>query len=205
MSANYGARRSYNGGPYPTYHEGVDFSAYAGTPVMAPAAGTVALAEPLTVRGGAVILDHGLGVYTGYYHLSAIHATVGQQVQPGDVLGEAGMKFWPFDRQPCPLGLAHQRRLGGRRGVAGAGVGLLVAGRLRCGMRRPHTHPMTRGDCQEGTRRAQRKHRGRRAFTESTEMKRGFPCELTGFSVCSVCFAFPPRLLRDSRVPAIRN
>ncbi len=90
ISANYGARRSYNGGPYLSYHEGVDYSAYAGTPVFAPAAGTVVLAEPLYVRGGAVILDHGLGVYTGYYHLSAIHATAGQQVQPSDVLGEVG-------------------------------------------------------------------------------------------------------------------
>jgi len=90
VSANYGARRSYNGGPYLTYHEGVDFSAYGGTPVLAPAAGTVALAEQLYVRGGAVIIDHGLGVYTGYYHLSAVHAAPGQVVRPGDLLGEVG-------------------------------------------------------------------------------------------------------------------
>lgn len=90
VSAGYGARRSYNGGPYLTYHEGVDFSAYAGTPVMAPAAGVVVLAEPLYVRGGAVILDHGLGVFSGYYHLSAVHVAVGQSVQPGDLLGEVG-------------------------------------------------------------------------------------------------------------------
>lgn len=90
VSAGYGARRSYNGGPYLTYHEGVDFSAYAGTPVVAPAAGIVTLAEPLYVRGGAVILDHGLGVFTGYYHLSTVLATVGQRVRPGDVLGEVG-------------------------------------------------------------------------------------------------------------------
>lgn len=90
VSAGYGARRSYNGGPYLTYHEGVDFSAYGGTPVVAPAAGVVVLAEPLYVRGGAVILDHGLGVFSGYYHLSAVHATIGQQVQPGDLLGEVG-------------------------------------------------------------------------------------------------------------------
>jgi murein DD-endopeptidase MepM/ murein hydrolase activator NlpD len=50
----------------------------------------VVLAEPLTARGGAVIVDHGLGIYTGYYHLSAIHATVGQEVEPGDLLGEVG-------------------------------------------------------------------------------------------------------------------
>lgn len=90
VSAGYGARRSYNGGPYLTYHEGVDFSAYGGTPVVAPAAGVVVLAEPLYVRGEAVILDHGLGVFSGYYHLSAVHATIGQQVQPGDLLGEVG-------------------------------------------------------------------------------------------------------------------
>lgn len=90
VSAEYGARRSYNGGPYLTYHEGVDYSAYGGTPVIAPAAGQVVLAEPLYVRGGTVIIDHGLGIFTGYYHLSAIHAIAGQTVQPGDVLGEVG-------------------------------------------------------------------------------------------------------------------
>ncbi len=90
VSANYGGRRSYNGGPYLTYHEGVDFSAYGGTPIYAPAAGTVVLAEQLYVRGGAVIIDHGLGVFSGFYHMSAVHATPGQQVQPGDLLGEVG-------------------------------------------------------------------------------------------------------------------
>lgn len=90
VSANYGGRRSYNGGPYLTYHEGVDFSAYGGTPIYAPAAGTVVLAERLYVRGGAVIIDHGLGVFSGFYHMSAVHAVAGQVVQPGDLLGEVG-------------------------------------------------------------------------------------------------------------------
>lgn len=90
ISAPFGARRSYNGGPYRSFHEGVDFSAYGGTPVYAPAAGTVVLAERLFVRGGAVIIDHGLGLYTGYYHLSNVTAGVGQQVQPGDKIGEVG-------------------------------------------------------------------------------------------------------------------
>ena len=90
VSSNYGARRSYNGGPYASYHEGVDFSAYEGTPVYASAAGTVVVAERLYVRGGAVIVDHGLGVYSGYYHMSAVHAQVGQQVAPGDLVGEVG-------------------------------------------------------------------------------------------------------------------
>ncbi|NKQ37599.1 MAG: LysM peptidoglycan-binding domain-containing M23 family metallopeptidase [Chloroflexi bacterium] len=90
ITSPFGARRSYNGGPYRSYHEGVDFSAYGGTPVMAPAAGTVVLAEKLFVRGNAVIIDHGLGVYSGFYHMSGIDTTVGEQVQPGQIVGAVG-------------------------------------------------------------------------------------------------------------------
>lgn len=90
FSSTYGARRSYNGGPYSTYHEGVDFSAYAGTPVYAGGGGEVVLAEELYVRGGAVIIDHGLGIYSGYYHMSEVHARPGQVVAPGDLIGEVG-------------------------------------------------------------------------------------------------------------------
>jgi murein DD-endopeptidase MepM/ murein hydrolase activator NlpD len=90
ISSTYGARRSYNGGPYRTYHEGLDFSAYGGTPVYAPAAGAVALAEILFVRGGAVILDHGLGIYSGFYHMSDVMVQPGQIVQPGQQVGTVG-------------------------------------------------------------------------------------------------------------------
>jgi len=90
ISSTFGARRSTNGGPYNRYHEGVDFSAYGGTPVLAPAGGTVVVAEPLYVRGGAVIIDHGLGVYSGYYHLSDIFVEIGTAVSPGDSIGAVG-------------------------------------------------------------------------------------------------------------------
>lgn len=90
LSSLYGARRSYNGGPYRTYHEGVDYSAYGGTPVYAPASGQVVLAERLFVRGGAVIIDHGLGVYTGFYHLSEVIAQPGADVSAGDLIGRVG-------------------------------------------------------------------------------------------------------------------
>ena len=90
ISSNYGARRSYNGGPYSSYHEGVDFSAYGGTPVTAPASGIVALAENLYVRGGAVIIDHGLGVYTGLYHMSELLVETGQTVNRGQIVGRVG-------------------------------------------------------------------------------------------------------------------
>ncbi len=89
-SSPFGARRAYNNGPVNSYHEGHDFSAPEGTPVVAPAAGRVVLAEPLTVRGNAVVIDHGLGVHTGYWHLSRIDVKPGQAVQPGDRIGLVG-------------------------------------------------------------------------------------------------------------------
>jgi len=90
VTSPFGERRSYNGGPVSSYHDGVDFGAPEGTPVYAPAAGIVVLAEPLTVRGYAVIIDHGLGIFTGYWHLSDILVEAGQQVKKGDLIAAVG-------------------------------------------------------------------------------------------------------------------
>lgn len=90
ISSPFGTRRSYNGGPFSSYHEGTDFSALSGTAVYAPANGVVVLAETLFVRGNAIVIDHGWGIYSGFYHLSAIEVTPGQQVKEGDQLGRVG-------------------------------------------------------------------------------------------------------------------
>jgi murein DD-endopeptidase MepM/ murein hydrolase activator NlpD len=89
-TAPFGQRRSYGGGPVASYHSGHDYGADEGTPILAPMTATVALAEPLQVRGQAVILDHGLGVFTGFWHLSRIDVEVGQVVSKGDVIGLVG-------------------------------------------------------------------------------------------------------------------
>lgn len=90
VTSPFGTRRSYNGGPYSSYHEGLDLRGTTGTPVYAPAEGLVALAEPLIVRGNAVILRHGWGVCSGYWHLSAVAVQPGQSVKAGDLLGYVG-------------------------------------------------------------------------------------------------------------------
>lgn len=90
ISAPFGIRRSYGGGPPTAYHSGVDYAVPAGTPVYAPAPGRVVLAEALQVRGNAVILDHGRGVMSGYWHLEQINVVLGQQVEAGDQLGLVG-------------------------------------------------------------------------------------------------------------------
>jgi len=63
ITTNFGDRRSYNGGPVASYHA-APTSPSAGHSRHAPAPGTVVLAEALQVRGNAVVLDHGAGVYT---------------------------------------------------------------------------------------------------------------------------------------------
>jgi murein DD-endopeptidase MepM/ murein hydrolase activator NlpD len=86
----FGTRRSYNGGPSASYHAGQDFGAPVGVTVSAAADGIVALAQPLQVRGNAILLDHGRGIFTGYWHLSELHVAVGQKVAAGDLIGLVG-------------------------------------------------------------------------------------------------------------------
>jgi murein DD-endopeptidase MepM/ murein hydrolase activator NlpD len=90
ISAYFGTHRAYNDGPYTSYHTGVDFKAPSGTPVYAPSAGIIVLAEPLTVRGNTILIDHGWGMLTGYWHLSSIDVQVGQFVEQGDMIGRVG-------------------------------------------------------------------------------------------------------------------
>jgi murein DD-endopeptidase MepM/ murein hydrolase activator NlpD len=90
IRSRFGALRSYNGGPYDSFHGGVDFSGGEDRPITAPAPGVVVFAGPLAVRGNATVIDHGWGVYTGYWHQSVILAQVGQQVQTGEIIGYHG-------------------------------------------------------------------------------------------------------------------
>ncbi len=90
ITADFGERRRYNGSDKLSYHEGIDYGLATGTPVRAAAHGVVALAEPLTVRGNAVFIDHGMGVYTGYFHMSELLVSAGEAVRPGQVIGRVG-------------------------------------------------------------------------------------------------------------------
>jgi murein DD-endopeptidase MepM/ murein hydrolase activator NlpD len=86
---NFGKRRILNGQPG-SPHSGIDMPAPTGTPVFASQAGRVVLAEGLYFSGNTVVIDHGLGVYTLYGHLSKIDAKVGDLVDTNTVLGRVG-------------------------------------------------------------------------------------------------------------------
>jgi murein DD-endopeptidase MepM/ murein hydrolase activator NlpD len=86
----FGIGRSYNGGPVSGYHTGVDLAAEEGDWVAAANSGRVAFAGATPIRGNGVIVDHGAGVFSGYYHLSAIAVQEGQMVNKGDLIGAVG-------------------------------------------------------------------------------------------------------------------
>ena len=87
--ANFGKRRILNGNPG-SPHSGLDLPGATGTPVHAAQRGRVVLAEELFFAGNAVVVDHGLGIYTFYGHLSQIDVKVGDTLEPGTVLGKVG-------------------------------------------------------------------------------------------------------------------
>jgi murein DD-endopeptidase MepM/ murein hydrolase activator NlpD len=94
FTSRYGTRRTYkvlnSETEIPGFHSGLDFCGGEGLQIFAPAAGKVVFAAPLTVRGNATIIDHGWGVYSGFWHQSQLLVNVGDMVEPGQVIGLVG-------------------------------------------------------------------------------------------------------------------
>jgi hypothetical protein len=87
--SGFGKRSIVNGSPR-SPHSGTDFRAGRGTPIMAPNAGKVVLVQDLYFAGGTVVIDHGLGLYSYFAHLSKFHVAEGDYVEKGEVVGEVG-------------------------------------------------------------------------------------------------------------------
>jgi len=91
VNSSFGQRRNYNNGGLFFYHTGMDFAVNApNLNVYATADGKVALAEALTIKGNALLIDHGYGVFSGYWHLSEFNVSVGDNVNQGDIIAQIG-------------------------------------------------------------------------------------------------------------------
>ena len=88
VTSAYGAVREYETGF--GRHAGVDLDGETGDPAFAAAAGRIVLSEPLQVRGNSVVVDHGMGVYSTYCHLSELAVEEGDRVAKGEVVGYLG-------------------------------------------------------------------------------------------------------------------
>jgi murein DD-endopeptidase MepM/ murein hydrolase activator NlpD len=89
ITTGFGLRRLINGQPR-SPHTGVDLRGKKGTPVVACNSGVVVLVDALFFSGKSVILDHGWGFYSMYFHLSETLAGEGDRVRKGAVLGRVG-------------------------------------------------------------------------------------------------------------------
>jgi murein DD-endopeptidase MepM/ murein hydrolase activator NlpD len=89
-SSSFGYRRIINGKPRAP-HTGADLRAPIGTEVLAANHGRVVLTGDYFLAGKSVVVDHGGGLYTMYFHLSALKVDAGAMVRRGDVLAFSGM------------------------------------------------------------------------------------------------------------------
>ena len=89
ISGRFGSRRVINGQPRKP-HSGEDIAAPEGTPVLAMNDGMVRLTADHFFSGKGVIVDHGLGLFSMYFHLSSVDVKHGQVVKKGQVIGKVG-------------------------------------------------------------------------------------------------------------------
>jgi len=89
ITSDFGKARVYND-TLKGYHSGTDFRAKMGTPIIASNDGKVVLATNRFYSGNSIIIDHGQGIYTCYYHLSKFKTKKGDMVKKGEVIGLSG-------------------------------------------------------------------------------------------------------------------
>ena len=89
ITSQFGTKRVFNN-LLKSYHSGTDFRAKKGTPIKAANDGKVVLVKNRFFAGNSVLINHGEGIYTGYYHMSKFKVTKGQIVKRGDIIGLSG-------------------------------------------------------------------------------------------------------------------
>lgn len=88
-TSQYGSARTYNN-VLKSYHGGVDFRAKTPLPILSANDGVVVLVKDRYYAGGTVIIDHGEGVYSCYFHMSQFDVKVGDPVIQGQNIGLSG-------------------------------------------------------------------------------------------------------------------
>jgi murein DD-endopeptidase MepM/ murein hydrolase activator NlpD len=90
ISTEYGVIRYTNGSESSSRHSGIDFANESGTVIYATHNGVVTLSEYINITGNTIFIDHGLGIFSQYYHCLNAYVEVGDYVKKGDPIGEIG-------------------------------------------------------------------------------------------------------------------
>lgn len=89
LTAYFGDLRTYNGEKQ-SQHYGTDVDGNTGDPVVATNDGKVVMVRDNYASGLTVVIDHGAGIFTTYFHLSAVKVKQGAKVKQGQLLGAVG-------------------------------------------------------------------------------------------------------------------
>lgn len=89
ITSAFGSGREFNG-QVQSRHTGTDLAGAAGAPVAAAARGVVALVDTFFLAGNVIYIDHGAGLVSAYFHLSAQDVVAGDTVQAGQTIGRVG-------------------------------------------------------------------------------------------------------------------
>ena len=87
---DFGKRRHVNGAPTSYRHNGLDIGHDLGVPVMASNSGRILIADYMIGTGNTVIIEHGFGLKTWYYHMDELNVKTGDMVKKGDIIGKVG-------------------------------------------------------------------------------------------------------------------
>lgn len=90
ITTEFGMIRYTNGSTVASRHSGIDIAAAAGTPVLAAGSGRVLFADFIQLTGNTVIIEHGFGVKSWYYHMQSLDVAEGDMVKQGDPIGKVG-------------------------------------------------------------------------------------------------------------------
>ncbi|MBI5055270.1 MAG: M23 family metallopeptidase [Nitrospirae bacterium] len=90
VSETFGVKRIMNG-KRTSVHGGLDYKGQTGAPVKAVNAGTVVLRDELFFGGNTLVIDHGMGLFSVYMHLSEFKVAKDEKIAKGQVLGLVGM------------------------------------------------------------------------------------------------------------------
>ena len=90
ITTEFGCIRYTNDDPVPTRHSGIDIAAATGTPAAAANNGRILFAGFLQLTGNTVVIEHGFGLKSFYYHLDSVSVAEGDMVSTGDEVGKVG-------------------------------------------------------------------------------------------------------------------
>ncbi len=90
MTTEYGQGRTINGVPSGSRHSGYDLAAPTGTDISATQKGKVRFAGEMILTGNTIIIEHGIGIFSQYYHMDDLSVETGELVQQGEIIGTVG-------------------------------------------------------------------------------------------------------------------